>query len=136
MSGEEQRDSITSVKQAALLASLTKLMTYSNYVKDVICGVTETADLVYAVNEIVDLNCDETIYSNIVEIVEGDESNALVWIVRMNAISQPEISIMAGILGLLPEEASIHTISCAYANGVSSKRNQILLEYLKTITKE
>lgn len=131
-------------EEAKFLASLTTLLTNkdgcSNYqCVDVILGVTETENLVDAINVVTFCMSKSKPYilSSVSDIVNGDETNPLTYLARMERLSNVQEAFMAGMLGISSGEASIREIAktCSTLD-TSSRMRSLLLAYLKIITKK
>jgi hypothetical protein len=130
-------------EEAKFLASLTTLLTKkdgcSNYqCVDIICGVTDTGNLVDAIH-VLTSGCKSKPYilSSVSDIVNGDETNPLTYLARMERISHIQEAFMAGILGISSGDASIRNIANTCSTlGASSRTRSLLLAYLKIITKK
>jgi carboxypeptidase C (cathepsin A) len=77
------------------------------------------------------------ILSSVLDIVNGDETNPLTYLARMEHISNVQEAVMAGILGISSGEASTRKIAHTCSTlGTSSRMRSLLLAYLKIITKK
>ena len=146
MSGHwrEKIDSNKYDEEAEFLASLTTLLTkkdgYNNFqCIEVICGVTDTENLVDAINVLTFCMSKSKPYilSSVSDIVNGDETNPLTYLARMERISYVQEAVMAGMLGISSGDASISKIAntCSTLD-TSSRMRSLLLAYLKAITKK
>lgn len=139
----EKIDSNKYDEEAKFLASLTTLLTNkdgcSNFqCVDVICGVTDTENLVDAINVLTSGSKSKPyILSSVLDIVNGDETNPLTYLARMERLSNVQEAVMAGIWGISSGDVSIRKIAhtCSIL-GAPSRMRSLLLAYLKIITKK
>jgi len=128
------------VDNGLLLAGITKLIAdeaeTKDHVRRIVYGITRSQTLAEAANAITQNKLSLLAKTLLFNLLDEDERDVhpLKYMIEMESISETQMSVMAGILGLPPCQSNIYDIAgaCVDMDPRSRERNT-LLAYLKMI---